>query len=93
MNWPDRQSLTVDQLADYGPKAPIAQIRGTRAPLTRKQRKLSTLTLATSAGSTLVALVMIASGVPKALGQKSAIDPVALNYSATAGRTIGCVEA
>ena len=75
-------------------KPPNAQIYGTHAPLIRKQRKLSTPTLATSAGSTLVALVMLASGVPKALGQKSAIDRVvALNYSATAGRTIGCVEA
>lgn len=44
-------------------------------------------------GSALVAFVILASGATKALAQKEAIDRVmALRYSATAGRLIGCVE-
>lgn len=50
-------------------------------------------TATTAIGTALVVLAMLGSGVPKAIGQKSAIARVvALNFSAAAGRMIGCVE-
>jgi hypothetical protein len=53
----------------------------------------TSITTAIAVGSALVALVMLASGAPKALGQRSAIERVvAVNYSAAAGRIIGFVE-